>query len=127
MFGAISGVIFFFLMIRRPPRSTLFPYTTLFRSYGARLSLMEIETSPVSYLALAGAKRLAGALGRGFTTVRDPGGGDAGLAQAIREGLTAAPRYLFCGPALSQTGGHGDARPPELGCWLGRCRLAEVV
>src|SRR2546426_7060212 len=27
--------IFFFLMIRRPPRSTLFPYTTLFRSMGA--------------------------------------------------------------------------------------------
>src|SRR3712207_7589075 len=26
------GVPFFFLMIRRPPRSTLFPYTTLFRS-----------------------------------------------------------------------------------------------
>src|SRR5438477_13146356 len=27
---------FFFLMIRRPPRSTLFPYTTLFRSHGAQ-------------------------------------------------------------------------------------------
>src|SRR5258706_11604132 len=27
-----SRVLFFFLMIRRPPRSTLFPYTTLFRS-----------------------------------------------------------------------------------------------
>src|SRR5215216_7355374 len=27
---------FFFLMIRRPPRSTLFPYTTLFRSEGRR-------------------------------------------------------------------------------------------
>src|SRR3712207_9483859 len=27
--------LFFFLMIRRPPRSTLFPYTTLFRSDGA--------------------------------------------------------------------------------------------
>src|SRR5438309_9141057 len=27
--------LFFFLMIRRPPRSTLFPYTTLFRSYYA--------------------------------------------------------------------------------------------
>src|SRR3712207_7769900 len=27
-------LIFFFLMIRRPPRSTLFPYTTLFRSQG---------------------------------------------------------------------------------------------
>src|SRR2546425_9377381 len=27
-------LLFFFLMIRRPPRSTLFPYTTLFRSRG---------------------------------------------------------------------------------------------
>src|SRR5215813_14878218 len=30
-----SFYIFFFLMIRRPPRSTLFPYTTLFRSHFA--------------------------------------------------------------------------------------------
>src|SRR3712207_8836119 len=30
----VTGV-FFFLMIRRPPRSTLFPYTTLFRSHAA--------------------------------------------------------------------------------------------
>src|SRR5260221_3549902 len=29
--------MFFFLMIRRPPRSTLFPYTTLFRSGGRRV------------------------------------------------------------------------------------------
>src|SRR2546422_7022332 len=29
---ALAYFIFFFLMIRRPPRSTLFPYTTLFRS-----------------------------------------------------------------------------------------------
>src|SRR5258708_25252801 len=34
MLGSASPrpVVFFFLMIRRPPRSTLFPYTTLFRS-----------------------------------------------------------------------------------------------
>src|SRR5438876_6938966 len=31
-FETIHDVNFFFLMIRRPPRSTLFPYTTLFRS-----------------------------------------------------------------------------------------------
>src|SRR3712207_7374899 len=31
-----SMFYFFFLMIRRPPRSTLFPYTTLFRSAGLR-------------------------------------------------------------------------------------------
>src|SRR6266852_8529093 len=30
--GLFSSLLFFFLMIRRPPRSTLFPYTTLFRS-----------------------------------------------------------------------------------------------
>src|SRR2546425_10332792 len=30
--SAIASLFFFFLMIRRPPRSTLFPYTTLFRS-----------------------------------------------------------------------------------------------
>src|SRR5947208_8179399 len=30
--------VFFFLIIRRPPRSTLFPYTTLFRSSGPRPS-----------------------------------------------------------------------------------------
>src|SRR5437899_5412429 len=29
-----SGTLLFFLMLRRPPRSTLFPYTTLFRSVG---------------------------------------------------------------------------------------------
>src|SRR5258707_3404336 len=30
--SSFNTVFFFFLMIRRPPRSTLFPYTTLFRS-----------------------------------------------------------------------------------------------
>src|SRR5438552_15671520 len=34
--------LFFFLMIRRPPRSTLFPYTTLFRSSAARTVLGRI-------------------------------------------------------------------------------------
>src|SRR6266513_5527741 len=32
MRSAVRFLFFFFLMIRRPPRSTLFPYTTLFRS-----------------------------------------------------------------------------------------------
>src|SRR5580704_329613 len=37
---AASYRFFFFFMIRRPPRSTLFPYTTLFRSLGSVLVLM---------------------------------------------------------------------------------------
>src|SRR5256885_13170381 len=36
MSGCLRLCFFFFLMIRRPPRSTLFPYTTLFRSHGLR-------------------------------------------------------------------------------------------
>src|SRR5215510_15864206 len=36
MGGTIRLSFFFFLMIRRPPRSTLFPYTTLFRSFRCR-------------------------------------------------------------------------------------------
>src|SRR5690606_41416746 len=36
----LSSVLLFFLMIRRPPRSTLFPYTTLFRSLGAPFWLL---------------------------------------------------------------------------------------
>lgn len=49
---------------------------------------------------------------RGFTTVRDAGGADYGLAQAVEEDRVIGPRLLFCGHALSQTGGHGDMRAP---------------
>src|SRR5260370_24868319 len=36
-------LLFFFLMIRRPPRSTLFPYTTLFRSLPDQLRRQRVE------------------------------------------------------------------------------------
>src|SRR2546428_14016788 len=39
-------VLFFFLMIRRPPRSTLFPYTTLFRSPGALQPAPRVPARP---------------------------------------------------------------------------------
>src|SRR6266508_6233471 len=37
---------FFFLMIRRPPRSTLFPYTTLFRSRACCVPLLPVLARP---------------------------------------------------------------------------------
>src|SRR2546430_10147588 len=40
---------FFFLMIRRPPRSTLFPYTTLFRSPSSRVASMSSGSTPFSW------------------------------------------------------------------------------
>src|SRR5215216_8200935 len=47
----MNDSFFFFLMIRRPPRSTLFPYTTLFRSgegrlAGGRLAAADHPASP---------------------------------------------------------------------------------
>src|SRR5438093_8075249 len=43
-------MFFFFLMIRRPPRSTLFPYTTLFRSINANLAGDAVTRHIVVYL-----------------------------------------------------------------------------
>src|SRR3712207_9073189 len=47
---AVIFSFFFFLMIRRPPRSTLFPYTTLFRSHrqrrGARGRRLDVRRHP---------------------------------------------------------------------------------
>src|SRR5258708_19207431 len=39
----VSFILFFFLMIRRPPRSTLFPYTTLFRSRRELVDARDID------------------------------------------------------------------------------------
>src|SRR3712207_9477649 len=54
-------VFFFFLMIRRPPRSTLFPYTTLFRSASPRASVAMMQC----------AKAYALLQGRDFVTPED--------------------------------------------------------
>src|SRR5437899_12216008 len=40
-----SVSFFFFLIIRRPPRSTLFPYTTLFRSSGAADKVLRVRAT----------------------------------------------------------------------------------
>jgi imidazolonepropionase-like amidohydrolase len=52
------------------------------------------------------------ALESGFTTVRDAGGADGGLATATDLGLVPGPRVLPSGPILCQSGGHGDPRAP---------------
>jgi len=84
-----------------------------FHAYAISLHSDVIEMTPLSYVALAAAGRLSSVLRRGFTTVRDVAGGDAGLASAIAGGLLASPRYLYTGAALSQTGGHGDPRSAQ--------------
>src|SRR2546422_10508485 len=74
----LSGCCFFFLMIRRPPRSTLFPYTTLFRS------------------PRDGGRERGGAGSR----AQDPGGGGPGAGDRKSTRLNSSHGYIsyavFC-------------------------------
>jgi len=72
------------------------------------MNLAAMTSRPVTLVAHEAGKILAGMLRRGFTTVRDAGGADYGLAQAVERGLIRGPRLFFSGRVLSQTGGHGD-------------------
>ncbi len=65
---------------------------------------------PNSLAAFRTAQVMRGMLMRGFTTVRDLGGAEFGIAEAQRLGLIEGPRLVICGKALSQTGGHSDSR-----------------
>jgi len=82
--------------------------------YTAGLNLTRVAQSPMSYLAHFAAGFLRACLDRGFTTVRDVGGADVGLAGAIKDGLLGpVPRLIYGGRVITQTGGHGDFRPGD--------------
>ncbi|MBP0616793.1 metal-dependent hydrolase family protein [Jiella mangrovi] len=63
-----------------------------------------------SLAALRAAKIMEELLDCGFTTVRDLGGADLGLVQAVDDGLIDGPDLVICGKGLSTTGGHTDLR-----------------
>lgn len=98
-----------------------------FHAYAVSLAGLPNESGPLSYSALAGARRLGAALRRGFTTVRDVAGGDIGLSNAIAQGLLPSPRYYFTGPALSQTGGHGDPRTADIDTCFSHGHMCAIV
>lgn len=68
--------------------------------------------TPVAMIAARIFRNCEVALDAGFTTARDCGGVDGGLARAIEAGLVRGPKLYPSGPILCQTGGHGDLRPP---------------
>jgi imidazolonepropionase-like amidohydrolase len=70
-------------------------------------------TRPGTYLAHFAARFLQASLDRGFTTVRDTGGADVGLASALRDGLLIGPRLFYGGRIITQTGGGNDQRSLE--------------
>jgi imidazolonepropionase-like amidohydrolase len=66
--------------------------------------------NPPSLIMAKALRRIEQALMQGYTTVRDAGGADYGLREAVSSGLYPGPRLLVSGRVLSQTGGHGDKR-----------------
>lgn len=98
-----------------------------FHAYATSQDGLEDERGPLSFAAINATRRLGAALRRGFTTVRDVAGGDIGLARAIDADLFDAPRYLFTGPALSQTGGHGDPRSAHIDICFTHGHMCEIV
>jgi imidazolonepropionase-like amidohydrolase len=87
------------------------------------MNLAAMAQRPTSLIALEASKILEAMLQRGFTSVRDAGGADAGLAQAVEQGLIAGPRIFYSGRTLSQTGGHGDHAPIDDAPALCACQI----
>ena len=77
------------------------------------MEVFDMAEWPPSYVAARAGRALEGMLARGFTTIRDVGGGDFGLARAVEDGYFTGPRIRFGGKQLSQTGGAGDWRAPS--------------
>jgi imidazolonepropionase-like amidohydrolase len=80
----------------------------MFSQSTSNLALLSVE-SPL-YAAAKAFEIMGGMLRRGFTTVRDVGGANFGIARAVEHGLVEGPRVMYCGKALTATGGHGDYR-----------------
>src|SRR3712207_7960255 len=85
---------FFFLMIRRPPRSTLFPYTTLFRSGGAPGVPAVRRRRGRGQAARAGGATLGRVAGRRRDGLR--GGGRAGSRSEEHTSELQSRQYLVC-------------------------------
>src|SRR5258707_8601695 len=96
---------FFFLMIRRPPRSTLFPYTTLFRSavhHGDLLARAQIGDG-------AGPRRPVDPIG-------DPAAGAAAIRSEEHTSELQSRQYLVCRLLLEKKkkAGHHSGEVPAV-------------
>ncbi len=101
-----------------------------FHAYSITFNMSLLDSMTMPMKVAHAARLLKGTLHRGYTTVRDPAGGEIGLQLAINAGLIEGPRYFHGGKALSQTGGHGDMRRADqaelCGC-AANFTFAEVV
>jgi len=76
------------------------------------IDTMRLLQTPFSYRFFEAARNLEATLRTGITTVRDAGGADLGVKEAVANGLVRGPRMQISLSMLSQTGGHGDGWMP---------------
>lgn len=81
----------------------------------SHVDLWRAVQTPFSHQFFEAADNLRRTLAVGITTVRDAGGADLGIKEAVAEGLTQGPRMQISLRMLSQTGGHGDDWMPSGG------------
>lgn len=72
--------------------------------------LRNLESVPLTLMTARAVTLMKGMLERGFTTVRDTGGADWGIKEAVEKGHVAGPRLFIAGQAIGPTGGHSDGR-----------------
>src|SRR5438093_13175120 len=123
MCPGLTMLIFFFLMLQLPPRSTLFPYTTLFRSRGGR---RRGTAAGARRGAVARLVRWCGGRRGGAVTVRPSDGptvrcGRRRHRSRLRDALPerAASMTLVLDPRhAAAIGRHGEADSPAEACGL---------
>ena len=78
--------------------------------YLSEVNIGLLADIPLTLMAARAGPLMQAMLDRGFTTVRDTGGADWGIREAVETGQMVGPRLFIAGQAISQTGGHGDFR-----------------
>jgi imidazolonepropionase-like amidohydrolase len=76
----------------------------------SEVNIGRLADVPLTLMAARAGPLMRAMLDRGFTTVRDTGGADWGIREAVETGQMVGPRLFIAGQGLSQTGGHGDFR-----------------
>jgi imidazolonepropionase-like amidohydrolase len=72
--------------------------------------IRNMEGVPLTLMTARAADLMRKMLDRGFTSVRDTGGADWGLKEAVDKWLLPGPRLFIAGRAIGPTGGHSDSR-----------------
>jgi imidazolonepropionase-like amidohydrolase len=81
------------------------------------LDMLNLLMRPFSLRYFEAARNMEATLRAGVTSVREAGGSDLGVKEAVAKGLARGPRMQISITMLSQTGGHGDGATPSGGCF----------